>query len=178
MDANVGIIAGATIGGALAGGGIAFGTTVWIERRKACRVKQGFIRLLINDIESLWKLYYELLGRQIKKHNERKVFTYSLGVKQDYFSVFNNNSDKILYLDDKTSKSVVQFYNRAKAHSDMVSEYHENLTHYYNLQGPEQKTVEADLKELFKRMSSDYEKLGNMRSRTVSKLKKDLKTMR
>ncbi|HHT9117666.1 MAG TPA: hypothetical protein ACFYD1_03465, partial [Candidatus Hypogeohydataceae bacterium YC38] len=122
----------AALGGAALGGGIGFGAQFLLEKRKERKIKEGFINLLICDISSLLKLYNESIGEAIKRHNnEENIFHNYLRVRHNYFSVFDNNSDKILYLDDETSRLVVQFYNHAKAHMDSIDCYNEYLQDHY-----------------------------------------------
>lgn len=187
MESNVLVIVGA-IGGALVGGGIAFGVAVWRERYKENKIKEGFLNLLISDIDSLLKLYNELIGKNIKQHDESKIFTSYLVAKQDYFSVFNSNSDKILYLDDKTAKLIIQFYNRAKAHIDTIVRYGEHFENYCNLQPSitddhlgrlegRMKHGQAtdDLRRLFEFIKNDYLELKRMALATLLALKRQSK---
>ena len=183
MDSNVLIIAGATIGGALAGGGIAFGVAIWRERYKENKVKEGLINLLINDVGSLLKLYDELIGENVKQHDEKEIFTSYLVVKQDYFSVFDNNSDRLSYLDDETSKLLIQFYNRAKAHIDTIVRYGKHFEDYRNLPPSIEymgdimrREREANyLRTLFKFIRDNHFELEEMALETLLALKKQSK---
>ena len=174
MDSNV-LLAVATITAALVGGGIVFGVTAWREWQKERKVRRGFIRLLISDISSLLKLYDKAIGEEMKKHDENQLFTRFIVPKHNYFSVFDNTSDKIFYLDNKTSELVVQFYSRAKAHVDTVSVYGKSLEDYCRASGPFQMVQEKDIKELFVLMKNDYLEVEQLANEVVSALKNNLK---
>jgi hypothetical protein len=176
------------------GGGIAFGVQFFLATRKERKIKEGFINLLISDIYSLLKLYNESIGEEIKKHNKEEIFKNYLRPEHNYFSVFDNNSDKILYLDDETSSLVVQFYNRAKAHIDTIYGYGKDFEDYRNLWSSEppiqhelalgvrvdilglrRKEAEAQLKGLFEFIKSDSIELKKMALTTISALKRQSK---
>lgn len=181
------IAAGSTLAGAGIGAGVTYWISIKLEKRKERKIKEGFLRLLLCDIDSLWTRHNELIGERIKKHNEANIFEDSLNIKQNYFSVFDNNADKILYLDAETSKLVVQLYTRAKVHVDTLDSYGENLTHYYTIQSylrrdprepfflSQNVERETGLRELFKFLKNDYTELDKIVSETKSILEVQLR---
>jgi hypothetical protein len=121
------------------------------------------------------KLYDKAIGEEMKKHDENQLFTRFIAPKHNYFSVFDSTSDKILYLDNKTSELVVQFYNRAKAHVDTVIVYGERIKDYCHPSSSVQKVKEEHIKELFVLIKNDYMEVEKLASEAVSALKNNLK---
>ena len=161
--------------GTLVGAGATFGTLMWIETWKRRKLKQGIANLLISDINSIWSKYNNIIGKDIKQHNEKDLFRRSVHIRHNYFSVFDNNSDKILYLNHEAGSHVVKLYIRAKAYIDIIGSYSEDLENYYKLLGSERDEAETRLKQLFALIRKEHNELEEIVSVTKIALSKELK---
>ena len=175
MDSNVLITAGAILIGTLVGAGATFGTLTWIEIWKRRKVKEGVANLFMCDIKSNWVRYYNIIGKEIEQHNKKDLFRRSMHIRHNYFSVFDNNSDKILYLDHETGSNVVELYIRAKAYIDIIDSYSEDLDRYYELEVSERGEAETRLKELFSLIRKEHNELKKIVSVTKMALSRELK---
>lgn len=111
----------ALIGGALACAGSLWATKITQSNDRKIRelsLKQSqinFLKALSNEINTLWERYMWGIGEELERLADGHPFTFYYPVTQDYFTVFNNNSQFIGSLqNEELSSEIVEIYSIAK----------------------------------------------------------------
>lgn len=128
---------------------LAFGLSYWRYRvDKASDEKkqiESFLNSIKSEISSIWSRYYDTIGKSIESLKEDEGFDSYYPIFDNYFIVYDNNTNLIGSLDKELSEILVKTYIIAKGLKDSfvfnnqllneVRRYHDlaqetNIEHY------------------------------------------------
>lgn len=119
--------------GVVLGWALSFLTQLWFEKKRKSSEKQKLLKLFLMDVTILNKRYQEVFGQYVESHDEKLVFERFTGIKSDYFSIFDKNTDQLGILEDNVVKKLGDFYINAKGYTDTLRVYEEELKRYFTL---------------------------------------------
>ena len=134
-DALIGFI------GAIIGGICTLIGTLMINnhaKKEAKRTEEESIKAFLQAIEAelttLWDLYFQGAGIFLESTEEGKPFLYHYIVEQDYFIIYNKNSNFLGKIQDELlRKQIVLTYTKAKAIVDSYSLNNKIIDQYLNM---------------------------------------------
>jgi len=119
--------------GVVLGWGLSFLTQLWFEKKRKISEKQKLLKIFLMDVTTLNKRYQDVFGQYVESHDEKLVFERYTGIKSDYFSIFDKNTDNLGILEDNILKKLVDFYINGKGFTDTLRDYEEALKRYFIL---------------------------------------------
>ncbi|MBP6497217.1 MAG: hypothetical protein KA253_00940 [Campylobacteraceae bacterium] len=127
--------------GAIIGGGITlFGVwlTTYFTKKESIRTEKesikAFLQAIDDELTILWDLYFQGAGTFLESTEEGKPFLYHYIVEQDYFIIYNKNSNLLGKIQDELlRKQIVLTYTKAKAIVDSYTLNNKMLDQYLNM---------------------------------------------
>ena len=111
---------------------VGFAVGYYFQRRdkKSDEKKQieSFLNSIKTEISSIWERYYEVVGKSIENSNQNEGFASYYPIFDNYFIVYDNNTNLIGKLDKELSQVLVKTYIMAKGLKDsFIVTIHQNI---------------------------------------------------
>lgn len=95
---------------------------------------KAFLQAIEAELTTLWDLYFQGAGTFIESTEEGKPFLYYYIVEQDYFIIYNKNSNFLGKIQDELlRRQIVLTYTKAKAIVDSYSLNNKIIDKYSNM---------------------------------------------
>lgn len=95
-------------------------TTVGMEAWRERRARKRLAHSLVAEINALWENYMRTFGQDLLDTPEGGFLNRGMGMEEGYFSVFDNNVDKLGLFPPEVAKEVVGGYMEARAYMDIL----------------------------------------------------------
>lgn len=92
----------------------------------------SFINSIETELEFIWKRYYETLGKQIELLKENEGLNVYYHIHDNYFIIYDSNTNLIGCLDKKLASAIVETYILAKSLKDTIICNNQFITHIEN----------------------------------------------
>lgn len=121
---------------------------------------------LLAEITCIEENYLSLTGGGLCR-NPGEITLLRLSMEEEYFVVFNNNTDKIGLFESSDAKVIIHFYIKAKSFNDTLRVYsnegmkHDTFAHLWNaaIENEQTDLIEKQLQIIINNMAPVYEKL-------------------
>jgi hypothetical protein len=104
-----------------------------MEKDKEQKQIKSFLKSIKYELSGIWDRYYETIGEEISKLTEEIGLNYSYIMSENYFVVYDNNTNMLGNLNSDLSEKIVKTYMSVKGLKDTLignNQILENLKKY------------------------------------------------